>query len=296
MAFPAVGVTPPALASYQFSWLGYTIGPNQPLELTKIEGLDMQGVRTGDSGRARDRGRFIGLDEMDGRDITLTGELALTHTNWEALAAALVPGGVTESPLWFALPGWGTLATMARVRKHNMPLETQAVLGQLANITVQWSCSDPCFYTTPTQDPSVTPPGTTAGFSFPLAFPLSFGGGTLAGALSINNTGNIESRPLLVVTGPCTGPSITNSSAPGSPNIAFNLAMASGDTLVIDMDMHTATYFTAGSTIGGNRLASRVRGSQWWSLQPGVNSIEFLTSDTTATGTLTVEYASAILL
>ena len=296
MAFPAVGVTPPTLQPWQLSWLGYTIGAFQPLEYTKLDGLDMSGVRTGDAGRARDRGRFIGLDEMDGRDITLTGEVLLTSTNWQALAAVLVPGGTVESPLFIAIPGWGTLASMCRVRKHTLPIDIQAVLGQLASVTIQWSGSDPCFYTTPTQSPSVTPPGTTAGFSFPLHFPLSFGGGTLAGVISIDNTGNIESRPLLVVTGPCTNPSITNSSAPGSPNVTFDLTMATGDTLVIDMDMHTATYFTAGSTIGGNRLASRARGSQWWSLQPGTNTIEFLTSDPTATGTLTVEYASAIIL
>lgn len=72
--------------------------------------------------------------------------------------------------------------------------------------------------------------------------------------------------------------------------------MNAGDQLVIDTDMHTATYFTAGSTIGGNRVQTLAPGSQWWSLAPGVNSIQFLTSDPTSTGTLAVQYASAYIL
>lgn len=294
MPFPAVGASPPSLQPWQFSWLGYTIGAFQPLELQKVEGLDMQGVRTGDAGRPRDRGRFMGLDLMDGRDITLTGQILTTGTNWQSLAAVLPPGGAVESPLWFNLPGWGTLASMCRVRKHNMALDVTSALGQLSNITIQFSASDPCLYSTPTLNPGVSPPSSTAGFSFNLGFNLSFGGGSVAGALSINNTGNVDARPILVVTGPCTNPSITNGTT--GLNMTFNVTMAAGDQLVVDTDFHTVTYYTSGSTIGANRAYTLVQGSQWWTLIPGVNSIQFLTADSASSGTLNVQYASAYIL
>lgn len=304
MPFPAPGASVPTLSSYQWSFNGYTGGTGTFFGVQKYEGIDMPDVRNGDAGRARDPGQFIGLDLLNGRQITITGQLGpLTggggfsfQSAWSALAAATVPGGTVEQPFFFNLPGYGTLVSMCRVRKRSMPLDITLSLGNLGNVVLQLNATDPRLYTTPTLNPSVSPPGTTAGFSFPLSFPLSFGGGGVAGSLSINNTGNIETRPILVVTGPCTNPSITNATAAGSPNLTFNLPMASGDQLFIDTDFHTATYFTAGSTIGSTRLASLAQGSQWWSLAPGVNTIQFLTGDSVATGTLTVQYASALVL
>ena len=297
MPFPAPGISVPTLSSYQFSYLGYTFGPGQAFELTKVEGLDMPDVRTGDAGRARDQGQFIGLDLLNGRTITITGDLLMTSsTAWSLIAAATVPGGLVEQPLFFNLPNFGTLVSMCRVRKRNMPIDIPFALGSLANVVLQFNATDPRLYVTPTIAPSVSPPGTGSGFPFPLTFPINFGGGGVAGSLSVNNTGNIETRPILVVTGPCTNPSITNATAAGSPNLTFNLTMTPGDQLFIDTDFHTATYFTAGSTIGATRLANLVQGSQWFSLAPGVSTIQFFTSDALPSGTLTVQYASAFIL
>jgi hypothetical protein len=491
LPFPPASASPPFLSPYQFSWLGYTFGAGQPFELTKIEGFDMGNVRSGDAGRSRDAGRFIGLDLMDGRDVTFTGELGtpqqpvtpavnlvpnpsfeydtlggtpagwatttapwltsgavltvintdqelgsrscqvvcpatvssgaaagsfpivsgqlysaliavkkisgganlqvlvgenqganVAHTlafnvapstwtvysvtfvaastgsatlfvttvsaiaatflfdaamvvpgvpqpygdgdssgwtwtgvpgnsvsqqlasyvntfaqAWAALASVLVPGGVTESPLWFNLPGWGTLAIMARVRKHNMPLDIQAVLGNLANLVVQFSASDPRIYSTPTQTASVGLPVPSAGMSFPITFPLSFGGGGTVGALSVTNTGNYETRPLLVVNGPCVTPTIQNNTVLGAPYVSFGMSLNTGDTLVIDTDMHTATYFTPGFTVGTPRSSTIQAGSNWWSLLSGVNRLSFTSKDLVASaGTLSVQFASAYIL
>lgn len=307
MPFPSPSATVPSLTAYRWSWLGYEFGADSdPLQIQKIEGLDLGSVRTGDSGRARDHGRFIGLDLMDGRDIIITGQILLTYTNWQALAGVLTPGGVTESPLWFNLPGWGTLACMARVRKHNMPLDIQATLGQLANITIQFSCSDPRIYSTPTLNPSVGLPTPNAGFSFPLTFPLAFGGGGSVGTIQATNAGNVEMRPLLVVNGPCTTPTIQNNTASGAPYLAFGMSLNSGDQLIIDTDMHTATYYTPGFSTGTPRTSTLQAGSQWFSLLPahgenavtgGVNDLAFSSKDQTlVSGTLEVYYASSWIL
>ena len=297
MAFPAVGVVPPALAPYQFSYNGFVFGPNTALELSKLEGLDLPNVRSGDQGRARDHGLFIGLDLLAGREVTLTGELLTVNpTAWPSFAGATVPGGVTETPLFVNLPAFGTLALMARVRKRSAPIDITAALGNLVSVSLMFSASDPRLYATPTQSATTQPPGTTAGFTFPLTFPVSFGGGVVSGSLSINNAGDIETRPILTVTGPCTNPSITNATAPGSPNLTFNVSLNTGDTLVIDTDFHTATFYAAGSTIGSTRLYTLARGSTWFTLPPGFNTLQFLSGDPTATGSLTCVWASAYIL
>jgi Siphovirus-type tail component, C-terminal domain len=298
--FPAPGVTVPALAPYQFWFNGLTMGPNTSVELKKINGLDLPTIRSGDSERPREHGMFVGLDVMSGGELTLEGDLqadgvSFAHA-WQALSSATVPMGVVEAPLYMGLPGYGTLVSMCRVRKRSIPIDIQFALGELAGVTLLFAASDPRLYSTPTQTASVSPPGTSSGFTFPLTFPLSFGGGGVAGVLSLNNTGNIEVKPILTIEGPCKDPSITLASAEGSPNLTFELEMAAGDRLVLNTDMHTATYYTAGSTIGATRWYTLAPGSQWFTLPPGVSTLQFLTRDPTPSGTLTAEWASGNIL
>jgi hypothetical protein len=293
LPFPSSSVAVPALNNFQFSFLGLTFGAGTAFEVSKVEGLDQPDVRSGDAGRPRDHGLFIGLDVMGGRTITFTGQLGPVAgstfvQSWTALAGATVPGGTTEQPLFLNLPNFGTLACMARVRRRSMPIDYKAAQQLLQDVVLQFQCSDPRLYSTPTLTSSVSPPGTSSGFAFPLAFPVSFGGGSVAGSLSVSNVGDIELRPTLTVTGPCTNPSITLASAVSSPNLTFNLTMNSGDQLVVDTDMHTATFFTSGSSIGSTRLYALAQGSTWWTLPPGTSTVQFLTGDSVATGTLTV--------
>jgi hypothetical protein len=297
MSFPPFGTTIPTLGEYGASFGGYVWGPGTALEIKKLEGVDMPAVRSGDSGRLRDHGLFRGLDVMGGREVVFTGDLhPLTGSLEEAeaaLATATVPGGSEDTPLFLNLPGWGTLATMARVRKRQMPRDIQLSLGKLGEVAMMFAADDPRWYAA-TQQASVTPPSKTAGFGFPLKFNLSFGGGSVAGSLSVTNAGNIETRPLLIVEGPCSSPSITNVTAEGSPNLTFNLTIASGAKLVIDTDLHTATYYGPGSSLGSTRLGTLVYGSQWFTLGAGVNSLQFLAGS--AEGTLAVQWASSWIL
>jgi hypothetical protein len=296
--FPEAGVSIPALLPYQFWFNGFTFGPNTALELKKINGMDMPTVRSGDSGRPRDHGLFVGLDVMGGRELTLEGDLSAHGTTtfveaWQALSAATVPGGTVQAPLYFGLPGYGTLVTQARVRKRQMPIDITFSLGNLAGITLLFAASDPRAYGAPTVSSSVVPPNNSGGFGFPLGFPVTFGAGSGSGALSVTNNGDIETRPRLIVEGPCTNPSITLASVEESPNLTFNLAMNAGDRLVLDTDLHKATYYTAGSTFGVTRIYALEEGSQWFTLPPGTSTIQFRTSDPEPTGLLTCESASA---
>lgn len=309
MSFPDVSVSIPSLNPNQYWFGGMTMGSGTVLTFQKVEGLDQPDVRTGDSGRPRTRGMFRGLDVLGGRQITLTGKLVptlATYDSWLALANAAVPGGVTEYPFFFNLPTFGTLVSMARVRKRSMPIDLLAAIGKPINVGLMFAASDPALYGA-TVSQSVSPPPTVGGLTVPLVVPVVITSGSSAGALSVINPGNIDCPAIMTITGPCTNPSVTNASIPGSPTLAFALSLNAGDTLVLDTDMQTATYFSAGSTSGSSRGSNRVPGSQWFTIWPangepgttvtgGINQLQFLTGDSVATGTLTVESAPAYIL
>lgn len=309
MSFPDVSVSVPTLTANQQWFGGLTIGRGTVLGFQKVEGLDMPDIRTGDAGRPRTRGMFKGLDLLGGRQITLTGKLVPTvelYDSWEALANATVPGGVTETPFFFNLPTFGTLVSMVRVRKRSMPIDLQAAIGNPINVALMFAASDPALYGL-TVSQSVSPPPSLTGYTYPKTYNASYGGGSSAGALSVVNPGNVDCPAIMTITGPCTNPSVTNASIPGAPTLAFNLTLNAGDTLVLDTDMSTATYFTSGSTFGSSRNADRAAGSQWFTIWPangengttvagGINQLQFLTGDPVATGTLTVQSAPAYIL
>jgi hypothetical protein len=272
-----------------------SMGPGTNLELTGLEGIDMPAVRSGDAGRARDHGAFAGLDLMGEREVIIKGDLHnLTGTfseAWQECANATVPGGTIQYPLFLNTATWGTLSTLVRVRKRQMPVEITFTLGNLAKVMFLFAGTDPRWYG-PTQQRSVKPPASVGGFTWPLKWNLKWGGGGYTGALSVTNAGNIETRPILTVEGPCTNPSIQNATAPGGPTLTFGLTLLAGETLVIDTDMHTAILYSSGSTAGSARAGLLTAGSKWWTLEPGTSTIQFLGSE----GALTVEYASAWII
>lgn len=296
MSFVPYATSWPTLSPWQASFGGYVFGADTDLELKEIGGIDMPAVRTGDSGRPREHGLFRGLDVMGGRELTFTGDLHNRAGTFqeaeEELDAATIPGGSEDTPLFQCLPGWGTLACMARIRKRSMPREIQLSLGNLGKVALLWAADDPRWYSQ-TQQVTVPAPAIT-GFSWPINWPLSWGGGKYSGQASITNAGNIPTRPILTVEGPSVNPVIINATAPGSPGLAFDLTINAGERLVIDTDMREATLYSSASTPGSTRTGSQAIGSKWFVLEPGTSLLQFVSA--TGEGQLTVEYASAWII
>lgn len=299
MAFPSSSASVPSLSQWQVSYQGVTLGAGTNYGIKEIDGFDLNAWRSGDTPRARDHGELPGLDLVPGRTVTVTFDILPTSfvTSWVGLANGTVPQS-SEQPFWLNLPGWGQLAMMAKPRKRSMPLTKEVSLGPLAKTIVEWHGTDPRLYTSPTLTASCGLSGNPAGFSFPFSFPFSFGGASTINTISWTNAGNMDIRPILTVTGPCTSPSVqlTAPASLGGPYLNFpGLVMNAGDQLVIDTDLRTVTYFTAGSTIGADRRNYLGAGFTWWSLQPAVagvptlNTILFTSADSgPVAGTLTV--------
>lgn len=309
MAFPSPSLTPPTLSAWQFSYNGLTFGQLTPHGVDSVEGLDLPAIRTADVARPRDHGEFGGLDLYGGRDITfdlntMTDGVSL-QSALLSLAAATDVAMTNEQPLWFQLPNLPLMAIMCRPRKRTIPFDIAYSSGQALPV-VQFHATDPRIYAAPSTSVQVSLPAATGGIGFPVTFPAAFGGGGGGGGVTIDNTGNMEMRPVLVITGPCTNPSVENGSLTGAPAITLanpfqtGYTVLSGDQLVIDMDLRSVLYYVGGvgsGTVGGSRRSWIVLGSQWWTLQPGNNLIHFLSQDSgSVSATLAVQYASAYQL
>ncbi|HWF25180.1 MAG TPA: hypothetical protein VG275_07025 [Solirubrobacteraceae bacterium] len=317
MAFPSPSLAPPALSTYQLSYGGLVFGGVAPGSTYQLQGplsIDMPDVASGDVQRALDQGEFKGLDVLPGADITIVqavtcgspiGPAGVTEAQARALDAAvqdlggvLGPGGVSEIPLWLQMAS-GTFCRLCRPRKHNCPLDINRVYAGVTIATTLLHSTDPRWYLAPSQQSAAVglPAAVGGGLAIPAAVPWSLGAGSAGGLITVVNSGKFESRPLLIITGPCTNPVITNTSLPGSPWIGVTQALNAGDTLVIDTDWLSVVYTTAGSSAGSPRRNALMAGTTWWNLPANSSSvIEFSSADTApVSGTLTVQSASAYL-
>lgn len=284
------------------------MGAGTPYTFSKLEGLDLPGPRNSDSIRPRSHGELSGLDVMSGRDIILTG---FGQTDGTSLQHALKTlGGVmapqqSEQPLWLQIPNLPLLCSMARPRQNAGAYNIANGLN-LINKILSFHATDPRLYAA-AQTATVGLGTPLGGLRFPVTFPASFGGGTVAGVITANNAGNFESRPILIITGPCTNPMVANATTGWSLSFSnpfqTSFTVLAGDTLVVDLDLGSVQYFSAGVGVGANRKAWLVAGSVWPDLvaginglAPGNNTIQFTSTDaSTVAGTLTCQWASAYM-
>jgi hypothetical protein len=324
MAFPSPSLVPPSLSTYQMSFGGLTFAgqPGSGNYALQTITWDMPSVASGDVQRAMDQGEFAGMDVLPGRDITVvqvvtggyaqsgagvdtTAKAQAVDAAVQALGGVMYPAGTTEPfPLYIQLPS-GVFAAMCKPRGHSCPFDINRVFAGGVIATSKWHATDPRFYAAPSkQSPATGLPAPAGGGTFPATFNYGFGGGGTGGLVNVTNAGYFEMRPVLVITGPCTNPVVSNLSISGAPWVGVNITLQAGDTLTIDMDFRSVIYVASGTTQGASRQNALLAGSTWWNLQAsngpngiaGPNVIEFTTSDGThVAATLTVQSADAYL-
>lgn len=278
----------PTLETWQLQFAGLTIGPGTPYDLKSSDFAKMPDIRSGDSDRSREHGQLAGLDLYAGRDTTITGNVKTDGTSVmhavRLLGAAFARGGV-ESPLWVNLPEFGTLATMCKVRKRNIPLDIDFYAAGIGRVSMFMHSTDPRLYGAPQ---TVTSTLTTAG-------------------MTIDNTGDVEMRPILKITGLCTNPTVFNSN--GNFALTFtDPAQGAGKTvknaldyLTIDLDRHTVTYFDHATGITSNVRNWVTPGCVWEQnlecLSVGNNGITFESTDVSDPGgVLSVLWAPSFII
>lgn len=295
-----------SLSFGQMSYGGVTLGPSGTAQITKVDGLTgLPDVRNGDQPRPLAQGLMSGYDFLGGRVITLdlqvvAGSGMTMQQNLNALRTAFaitqsISGGPLATPqLAFNfgeqdLSGNGTVRfVVARVRKFDAQVDLPFAVngGSFATPAVQMIASDPRIYDNTLQSSTVGLIVAAGGLTFPLTFPITFSAST-GGLVTASNAGNIDCPPVITITGPVTNPRVQQQTT--GQQLQFNLTMANTDVLVLDCYAQTATL--NGTVSRMNTLAA---GSQWFTIQPGSNTLGFYSSDASATGaTMQVQWRNA---
>ena len=263
---------------------GLVIGAATSYGILKVMGLgDLPAIQQNDVQRPRDPGEFIGLYYPAGRTIevdlwcsTLQG--SNIQTILQTLATAIVPSQSTELPLWIQLPNLPCLASMARPLKKTADYDTNYSAAQVATPIVQWHATDPRLYSTPTTS-TTTAAGTT-----------------VSAAVSVVNAGNVDTRPTFTITGPINTAFTITASGATTGTLTYNNALASGDTLYIDTDLHLVQQTHSGTT---TNTRSYLGNSPGWFAAPasGTTTVTLAgTGATIGTTAISTTYCSAYLI
>jgi hypothetical protein len=299
MAFPLPSVTPPTLSNWEFQYNGLTFGAGTAYGLISVKGLgDLATVRAQDTPFPRDDGEFTGLDVLGGRDIELdmwvNSSTLSPFAASTALGAAFYRQANTNLPLWFQVPGAPVLCSMCRPRLKPEVWDADYAAGARLATNMTLHANDPRIYGAGVQS-SVTVGPPAGGLSFPVGpFPVGPFSSTTPEQVTINQTGNIEMRPIVVINGPITNPIISNTSLTGSPYLQFTnpyqttYTVLAGDQLLIDLGTpHRMLYYSGGIASGSapSNVAFWLElGSTWWDLIPGNNVISLGSADSGTTG------------
>jgi len=226
----------------EVGWSTVIFGPS-PYFIKEIDGLDFPTMRSGDSGKPRDNGEFIGYDFMPGRDITLKFDVLDPADNMGVLSQSMIPTLNIENPLSFTVPGMGTLGTSlyASVRPRSMSWKvdvTYALGGLAQDLQALWHATDPNFYEV------------TDGVVYEGDSPYT-----------ITNKGNVPCKPIVTFYGPAKNPFIKH--ADTGSGIQLNHELAEGEAVRV--------HFGKLHPLGKQRISHTIRTPLL--LRPGDNAL-----------------------
>lgn len=117
------------------------------------------------------------------------------------------------------------------------------------------------------------------GFVLPVILPIVFASDS-GGSQEVENVGTAVTWPVLTISGISTNPYIRNATTGKSFQLTYPLV--EGDEAIIDMKEKTVLIN------GGNGIPYKTSESEWIWLEPGLNTIEFVSGSDSDTGELSV--------
>lgn len=264
-------------------WGGLLIGAGSAYAVKKITGwLGLPDVRRVSTDRAGRHGALPG--QLRAGERIIEADIRIRQgAGFDAARAALASvlawsENPTEQPLVIQQNGEATLVN-ARVMNFDLPGPAEYAVGY-APCSIQWAASDPKRYSLNLQQETAgLPEASSSGLAFALAFPLDFGAGQAGGQITLTNSGNAETFPVFEVTGPITGPVITDTETGRALTFNPGFEILTGQTLRIDTDLGTVA-------IGPASRRNELTSAAWFSIPPGTSrQIRF--TATAGTGLLT---------
>ena len=197
---------------------------------------DLPGVDVADTPRPQAHGTYPGA--VLAGSLTVTGVFLLRGTpDSKALALAAIekatrPDGVER---WLIVnDGTGATYRMGRTVARSLPQEKHFNHAPV-EVSVQWVCADPRRYDLTERTGVVSLPSAAGGIGYPVDYPLEYGTAAST-ALQAGNDGSMDAPLVATFTGPLTNPRLASTTWA----MAFDLALAAGEQLVVDTAEGTA--------------------------------------------------------
>ena len=309
---PAVVFVAATLSNYQIyiSSAGTILGNGTDVGFMGTTGLrDLPPIRQGNVNRGQRDGALPGLNLIGERTVGINYQITRTTSGTEAVLALVTaahqnvidPATVCmtsgdylrqQAGVGATKPVYGAMVQLpnrtspliffGRPTRFSAPIDTDFNYGRV-NIQTEWSCPDGLLYDNAIISGSCGLPNPTSGMTFPATFPLNFGASS-GGSFQMNNTGAYTSAPYFTVTGPVSNPIISNQTT--GQQIKLNLVLGASDVIGIDCQSGTVTLNGT-----ANRNTNVDITTQFFGLTPGVNTIGYGSSDSTAVTSQLTGYA-----
>jgi hypothetical protein len=263
----------------QVEWRGLLLGAGTSYRYTNLEGwMDLPEVRDGDIDFDNVHGAQPGQLLVGRRVVTLSFTMSLSTEDFgpaqRALRAATSPAdNPAEEPLVVQWDGVRQMVN-ARVMKRAIPSQRNNGMGYSQG-AIQWRATNPRLLQLPQQlgGPVSPPSAGGGGLLWPLTYPLVWGSALAGGEMLLTNDGDAPAQPVFRITGPCTGPVITN--ADTGQQLAFDPAyvLPAGAQLLLTYENRSVLLNDGVSR--SNQLDTR----QWFTLPVGTTRIRFTSVD-----------------
>lgn len=275
----------------------FLFGPGTPFRWDTLEGWeDTPGLDSGTVLRASAHGAWPGTMYAQVRTVTfgliVRSEPGQMMGTIRQIAAATPIDAADEVPLAVQFDDdEAPQVIFARCVRRAIGVGRSNRTG-LTRGSIQFEASDPRKYSLVESMETASLPQPEPGLVFPLVFPLDFGTPGATGNMSCTNSGDAPSHPVIAITGPCSTPSITNTTT--GLVLEYDLSLSEGDTLYVDTNQGTVTLNGTQS----NRLYTATNRSvpeDAFVLPPGSSALAFRSDDSPPdpASTATVTWRSA---
>jgi phage-related protein len=256
-------------ADRQIEWRGLLLGADRIYGLRTLEGwVDLPSLRIGIEPRSGRHGAYSGQLLSDHRTVTVDLQVRgegseFTDAVRELRRVTASSENAPEEPLVIQWDGRKQMC-MARCIRRMIPSEYSSYPMGLAPASVQWVASDPRLFELPAQLITTGLAVSVGELVFPLVFPLSFGIGGTQGTIQLTNTGNSDSWPTFVITGPVTAPSIVNNTNGRVLAFKSTTVIPAGQVWEVNTNHRTVTIL--GTNVSRN---SELLVRQWFPIPAG---------------------------
>lgn len=247
----------------------------------KIEGWDSPDVQgSGVIPRSGDHGAWASPQYFAARTMTLTVTASAPSQALRDTARALLQQAVPVSDL-ATLRYDEPTPKYTYVRRSGKVTEAYPTLADVT-FTIGLVAPDPRKYSMTQRSLQIglLPSGGGGGMVEPFAVPFTLAAAAPPGTAVAVNGGNFETPPVAVVTGPVTGPTLSNLTT-GQTVSWSSLTLSTGDRLVVDflnrqayVNPTTVSTSPGIPSTGGTYWPADAT-SAWWQLAAGSNEVEY---------------------